>query len=329
MGTAIKEVLDIARNLDAFKGALKLAGKDIVFTPGLGVLDLPPSVESSLSYWSGLLISFNYVVNVGDTISVWPFGQPPVHWIDTSGIKGTQTQRSYYRYLQSNHPDRFKEPDNLKKRELPPVRKKYNEPGKGIPDIMTTRTKSGDALKHYYEIKPDNPQGEADGKDKLQRITQTLERFSLEKFYAPGVQKHIEPLSMKVYEATVGAANFAVFLEQRLKPDGLILYKFRVSFSLDPGPFLTKAAIALAVVAVIEGGAMALSRAAGTAAGPSVAKTAEQVAEEAGTKKIRVELLKRLAEESGSPAVREFVGELGSDGIIEHGVKKAASIPKR
>ena len=39
--------------------------------------------------------------------------------------------------------------------------------------------------------------------------------------------------------------------------DGLILYKFRVQFAIDPGPFITKAVIALAIVAAIEGGAAA------------------------------------------------------------------------
>jgi hypothetical protein len=309
VGVSLKDVVDFIRGPDLFKGKLSLGGKDIVFTPGEESTGLAPSVKGALAYWSGLQITFNYIVNVGDTLSVWTqFGHSPggaIHWVDPSGLKGPQTQASYFDYLNFNHPGKVSRPE-------------YNKPGKGIPDIMTTRKNRANQLQQYYEIKPDNPQGQRDGKDKLDRINTTLKRFSLESFYKEGKQKDIEPLSLKCFDGSCGAGHCEIFLEQRLQPAGLILYKFRLRLSLDPGPFITKAVIALAVVAIIEGGVGALSRAARQAAGG----TAVNAAEEAALQKIREELLKTIAEHAGSEAVAEQVRELGSEGIIEHTAKK-------
>ena len=90
MVDTLKKVVDFIRDPDFFGGKLAVGGKDFTFTPGDGQLTLPDAVKSALSYWSGLQISFNYVVNVGDRTSVWPFG--PIHFVDPSGIKGVKTQ---------------------------------------------------------------------------------------------------------------------------------------------------------------------------------------------------------------------------------------------
>ncbi len=103
MTDTLKKVVDFLRNPDFFGGKLAAAGKDFLFTPGEGALKLPSSVVSAVSYWSGLQISFNYIVNVGDTLSVFPVGGP-IHWIDPSGLKGQRLPGSYFDYLNGNHP---------------------------------------------------------------------------------------------------------------------------------------------------------------------------------------------------------------------------------
>jgi hypothetical protein len=300
----LKKVVDFIRNPDFFGGKLAGAGKDFIFTPGEGALKLPSSVISAVSYWSGLQISFNYVVNVGDVLSVFPIGGP-IHWIDPSGLKGQKLPGSYFDYLNGNHPGKVKRPE-------------FDKPGKGIPDIMTTRANK----KQFYEIKPDNAGGQRDGKDKLDRINTTLDRFFAKGFYQPGQQQDILPLSLKCVDVSCGAGNCEVFVEQRLQPVGLILYKFRLRFEIDPGPFISKAVIALAIVALIEGGAALMSRAAGAAVERGVVDAVEEV----GVKKIRVELLKRIAEHAGKEVVGEQIGELGTESIVEEVAKKAVQV---
>lgn len=304
MTDPLKKVVDFIRNPDFFGGRLAAAGKDFLFTPGEGALKLPSSVISAASYWSSLQISFNYIVNVGDVLSVFPIGGP-IHWIDPSGLKGQRLPGSYFDYLNANHPGKVKRPD-------------FDKPGKGIPDIMTTRSNK----KQFYEIKPDNAGGQRDGKDKLDRIDTTLDRFFPKNFYLAGQQPDILPLSLKCVDVSCGAGNCEVFLEQRLQPNGLILYKFRLRFEIDPGPFISKAVIALAIVALIEGGAALMSRAAGQAA----ERGAIDAVEEIGTKKIRVELLKRIAEHAGEEAVGEQIGELGAESLVQEVAKKAIQV---
>lgn len=304
MTDTLKKVVDFLRNPDFFGGKLAAGGKDFLFTPGEGALKLPSSVISAVSYWSGLQISFNYIVNVGDVLSVFPVGGP-IHWIDPSGLKGQRLPGSYFDYLNGNHPGKVN-------------RATFDKPGKGIPDIMTTRNNK----KQFYEIKPDNAGGQRDGKDKLDRIDTTLDRFFAKGFYQPGQQPDILPLSLKCVDVSCGAGNCEVFLEQRLQPNGLILYKFRLRFEIDPGPFITKAVIALAIVALIEGGAALMSRAAGQAVERGVVDAVEEV----GTKKIRVELLKRIAEHAGGEAVGEQIGELGAESVAKEVAKKALQV---
>jgi hypothetical protein len=297
----LKKVVDFIRTPDFFGGKLAAGGKDFLFTPGEGALQLPSSVTAAVAYWSSLQISFNYIVNVGDTLSVFPVGGP-IHWIDPSGLKGQKLPNSYFDYLNGNHPGKVSRPE-------------FNKPGKGVPDIMTTRSNK----RQFYEIKPDNAGGQRDGKDKLSRIDSTLDRFFAKGFYTPGKQPDILPLSLKCQDISCGAGNCEIFLEQRLQPEGLILYKFRLRLEIDPGPFITKAAIALAIVALIEGGAALMSRAAGQAAGRGVIDAAEDI----GIKKIRVELTKRVAEHAGGELVGEQIGELGAESVAQQVAKKA------
>lgn len=298
----LKEAVDFLRNPDFFGGKLAVSGKDVFFTPGDGAIQIPAQIMSALNFWAGLQISFNYAMNVGDTASVYPFGQ--IHFIDPSGLKGKRVQDAYFLYLDQNHPKKVS-------------RAKYDQPGKGIPDIITTNGRNKVQL--FYEIKPNNAAGKADGKDKLQRINATLDRFFPPGFYQPGPADHLKPLSLKCQDQSCGAGNFEVFLEQTLEQPGLILYRFRLRFEIDPGPFITKAVIAIAIVALLEGGAAALEGAAAEAGGTAAVA---DIAEHQAIQKVRVELLKRVAEETGSSAV-EYIKELEGGSAATKAVKAA------
>jgi hypothetical protein len=285
---SLREAVDFVRNPDFFGGKLQIGpSKTLFFTPTDPSVGLSGKMASALYYWSGLNIAFQYVVNVGNTTSVYPFGT--THFVDPSGLKGTRTQDAYFRWLNQNHPGRIS-------------RQVYDKPGKGIPDMITSENSPNSFI--YYEIKPDNPQGLSDGREKLTRIRDTLNRFTLPP-YRPGPAIHIRPLNIVVMNNNVGAGVMKVSLDLRVPDPGLIVYKFRVDFSIDPGQFITKAVIALAIVAILEGGAAALGSASSAAGGTA------GVVEEVGFQKVRVALMEevvRVVAEDG-PQIEEWLVE--------------------
>lgn len=280
----LRKALDFLKAPDFFDGKLKGGVHDFFFTPGGAELNMPSAVASALSYWAGLLISFQYAMNVGNPASVFPFGH--VHFIDPSGLKGIKLQNAYFDWINFNHPN-FNN------------RTEYNKPGKGIPDIITAN--NGNKSFIYYEIKPDNAAGLRDGREKLARI-RGPERRVIPPQYQPGKQVHVEPLEILTFNAPVATFAMKVFVLLRVPEDGLILYKFRVRFENNPGELISRALIAIAVVALIEGGMLVLEGAAAEAGGTAVA-----TAEEAAFQRVRVELMQRIAEEAGL----ETIGELG------------------
>ena len=62
------------------------------------------------------------------------------------------------------------------------------------------------------------------------------------------------------------------------------------------------------------------------AAGAAVERGVVDAVEEVGVKKIRVELLKRIAEHAGKEVVGEQIGELGTESIVEEVAKKAVQV---